>query len=127
LSFRKRKTIFRNSRKETFKAQKKSCFGEANMVRLGNMRSYELILVIKPSLSEALRKKLLAGIKTMLKDLKITKENEVGTKTLAYKIKREAKGFYMEMFAEGENIPADFEKKLLENDNILRHLLLRIK
>jgi ribosomal protein S6 len=91
------------------------------------MRSYELILVAKTSLTDTLRKKLITGIKAMLKDLKIVKENEVGLKTLAYKIKRETNGFYLDFVLEGENVPADFEKKLLENDNILRHLLLRTK
>ena len=91
------------------------------------MRTYELILVIKTSLTEALRKRLVAGIKVLLGDLKVVKENEAGQKTLAYKIKREANGYYFDFSLEGENVPADFEKKLLENDNILRHLLLRTK
>jgi len=98
------------------------------------MRAYELVLVTKPSLTEALRKKMITGIKALLKpaspqggDLKIVKENEVGQKTLAYKIKKEINGFYFDFVLEGETIPADFEKKLLENDNILRHLLLRTK
>ena len=97
------------------------------MLGLNTMRTYELILVIKTSLTEALRKKLVAGIKVLLGDLKVVKENEAGQKTLAYKIKREAGGYYFDFFLEGENVPADFEKKLLENDNILRHLLLRTK
>ena len=91
------------------------------------MRAYELILVTKTSLTDTLRKKLIAGVKTLLKDLKIVKENEVGQKSLAYKIKRETNGFYWDFALEGETIPSDFEKKLLENDNILRHLLLRRK
>lgn len=97
------------------------------MIGLFPMRVYELILVVKTSLTEALRKKLVLGVKTLLKDLRIIKENEIGQKTLAYKIKREANGFYFDFILEGENVPADFEKKLLENDNILRHLLLRTK
>lgn len=98
------------------------------------MRSYELILVVKPSLTDVLRKKLVTGVKTLLKpaspqggDLKIVKENEIGQKSLAYKIKKEANGFYFDFVLEGENVPSDFEKKLLENDNILRHLLLRTR
>lgn len=97
------------------------------MVKLCSMRSYELILVVKPSLTEPLRKKLISSVKELLKDLKIVKENEVGQKTLAYKIKRETSGYYLDLFLEGETIPQDFEKKLLENDNILRHLVLRTK
>ena len=89
------------------------------------MRSYELILVGKGSVSDALKKKLITSVKSLLRDLKIVKEDEVGLKSLAYKIKREARGFYWDMVLEGETIPHDFEKKLLENENILRHLLLR--
>ncbi|HLD38536.1 MAG TPA: 30S ribosomal protein S6, partial [Candidatus Nanoarchaeia archaeon] len=85
------------------------------MIKLNTMRVYELVLVAKPSLTEALRKKMITGIKALLKDLKIVKENEVGQKTLAYKIKKEINGFYFDFTLEGENIPADFEKKLLEN------------
>lgn len=97
------------------------------MLGLDTMRSYELILVIKPSLTEPLRKKLITGVKALLKDLKIVKESEVGQKTLAYTINREKDGFYLDFVLEGESIPSDFEKKLLENDNILRHLVLRTK
>ena len=91
------------------------------------MRLYELILVTKTSLTDTLRKKLLTGVKSMLKDLKIVKENEIGSKPLAYKIKRETNGFYFDFILEGETFPQNFEKKLLENDDILRHLLLRTK
>lgn len=91
------------------------------------MRSYELILIVKTSLTDVLKKKLVAGVKVLLKDLKIVKENEIGQKSLAYKIKKETNGFYLDFLLEGESIPSDFEKKLLENDNILRHLVLRTK
>lgn len=91
------------------------------------MRAYELVLVTKSSLSDTVRKKLVSGIKSLLKDLKITKENEIGQKSLAYRIKRESDGFYLNFVLEGESIPSDLEKKLLENENILRHLLLRTK
>lgn len=97
------------------------------MIKLWAMRAYELILVAKTSLTEALRKKLIAGVKVLLKDLKIVKENEIGKKALAYKIKKETNGFYFDFVLEGETIPSDFEKKLLENENILRHLVLRTK
>jgi ribosomal protein S6 len=91
------------------------------------MRTYELILVVKTSLTDALRKKLVSGVKVLLKDLKIVKENEIGQKALAYKIKREVNGYYFDFALEGENVPADFERKLMEDDNVLRHLLLRTK
>ena len=91
------------------------------------MRAYELILVTKSSLSEVLKKKLTQSIKSILGELKIVKENEVGLKSLAYKIKKETSGFYWDFFLEGENLPQDLDKRLLENENILRHLLIRNK
>ncbi len=91
------------------------------------MRLYELMLVIKTSLSDAERKKLVASIKDMVKDMKV-KEEELGQKPLAYKIKKELAGVYHILHLEGETgIAQDFEKKLLSNENILRHLLLRKK
>lgn len=92
------------------------------------MRTYELVLVLKPSLSEKERAKLLETIKGWFKDFKISNEQEWGQKPLAYKIKREIAGFYHMLTVEGEErLPADFEKNLMNNENVLRHLLLRKK
>lgn len=92
------------------------------------MRVYELILVLKTSLSEANRKKLLETIKSFLPELKIVKEDEWGQKPLAYSIKKEIAGYYLNWVFELESeLPKDFEKKLITNDNVLRHLLLRKK
>ena len=90
------------------------------------MRVYELVLVLKTSLSEANRKKLLETIKSLLPDLKIVKDEQWGQKPLAYSIKKEIAGYYLDwIFELKSELPKDFEKKLITNDNILRHLLLR--
>lgn len=92
------------------------------------MRIYELVLVLKSSLSEADRKKLLDTVKGWLKDVKVTKEEEWGQKPLAYKIKKELAGYYTLLHLESEiGVSPDFEKRLLANDNVLRFLLLRKK
>ena len=52
----------------------------------------------------------------------------MGQKPLAYTIKKELAGFYHKMQVEGEKaIPVDFEKRLLRNESILRHLVIRVK
>lgn len=90
------------------------------------MRNYQLVLVLKPSLTEPQRKKLLDSVKGMLKVLKITKEEDWGQKPLSYKIKRELSGHYFNFLMETEEkIPDDFEKKMFANDDVLRHLLIR--
>lgn len=96
------------------------------MVGLGSMRSYELVLVLRPSITSAQKKKLTDTIKGWLKDFTI-KSEEKGEKALAYKIKKETKGLYSDMILEGEVVPLDFEKKLFELDEVLTHLMLRKK
>lgn len=89
------------------------------------MRTYELVLVMRPSLSESDRKKLLETVKGWLSDVKITKEDDWGSKALKYPIKKELTGHYFDLLIEGEKIPADLEKRVLLQENILRHLLVR--
>lgn len=93
------------------------------------MRLYELVLVVKPGVKEADRKKLLETVKGWLKDVaKITKEDDWGQKPLAYPIKKELAGYYTQWFVESEaGIPSDFEQRITRNDDIIRHLLLRTK
>lgn len=92
------------------------------------MRLYELVLVLRTSLSEADRKKLLTQVKKFLGDIKVAKEEEWGQKPLAYPIKKEAAGVYHLLQLEGETgVPTGFETSLIRNDNVLRHLLVRTK
>lgn len=90
------------------------------------MRNYQLVLVLKASLSEVQRKKVLETIKSWLKGVKVATEEEWGQKPLSYSIKREAAGFYLNLMLEAkDSFPLDFEKKLVAQDDVLRHLLLR--
>lgn len=91
------------------------------------MRLYDLVLVLRPSLSEKDREKLLETIKGWLKDVTVKKEDVWGQKPLAYKIKQEVAGYYIKYNLEAETVPAGFEKRLLEQENVLRYLLLRTK
>ena len=92
------------------------------------MRTYELVLVMRPSLSEADRKKVVDGVKGLIKDVKVTKEDDWGQKPLAYKIKKELAGYYVQLHLESEaGIGAGVETKIINNDSVLRHLLLRTK
>ena len=88
------------------------------------MRSYEIVFIVKTG-SEAERKKTVEWVKALLKGVKVTKEEDLGSKAMAYKIAGELSGHYYELVVEGDMIPADFEKKILENEAILRHLVLK--
>ncbi|MBI4080498.1 MAG: 30S ribosomal protein S6 [Candidatus Levybacteria bacterium] len=92
------------------------------------MRLYELVVVLRSSLSEGDRKKVIAALKDLLKEVKITKEDEWGQKPLAYKIKKELAGVYHLFHIEAENgLGIELEKKITRNDSIIRHLLVRTK
>jgi len=91
------------------------------------MKTYQLVLVLKASLSEANRKKFVETVKGWLGSVKVTKEEEWGEKALAYAIKKEKSGFYLNFLLELTKIPADFEKKLMASENVLRHVVIREK
>lgn len=89
---------------------------------------YELVLVLRPSLTEASRKKVLDTIKSFVKPASVTKEDAWGLKPLAYKIKRETSGYYTVLHLEAESgLEKGFEKRLITNEDVLRHLLIRKK
>lgn len=90
------------------------------------MRTYELVVVLKP-VDEKDRKKTLETVKSWLNGLKVLSEKEWGSKALKYAIKKELTGFYYDFELEGDVIPADLEKNLLLADDVLRHLIVRKK
>ncbi len=91
------------------------------------MRKYELVLVLNSSLSADQRKTLVETVKGWLKGVKVNKEEDWGQKALAYPIKKEKIGFYIVLSLEAETMPSDMEKRVLNLDNVLRHLLVRTK
>lgn len=93
------------------------------------MRAYELVLVTKTTLGETELKKLLETVQKWLGEAKTSVE-KLGKKTLAYPIKKEREGVYVSLtidYKNGTVIPADLDKKLQIEDNLLRHLLIRRK
>jgi len=94
---------------------------------ISGMRNYDLVLVVRPSLKDTDRKKLLDGVKATFTGITVAKEEDWGQKPLAYTIKKEQAGYYYMLKLEGENVPVGMETKIINNENIIRHLLLRTK
>lgn len=90
------------------------------------MRTYKLVLLLKSDLGKDKKKKLLDQIETWA-GAKETKVDELGEKKLAYTIKHERKGDYVSMSFGSEKVSTDFEKRLVIQEDILRHLMLRVK
>jgi len=87
---------------------------------------YQLTVVVNSTLKDTQRKKVLDDIKDAFGKAKI-KENIWGQKALAYPIKREVSGYFVSYEIDtDEKVPDALEKKIISNDDILRHLLLRM-
>ena len=89
------------------------------------MRSYKLVLLLKPDLKKEPKGNLLDEIKKWLGEIRNNKVDSLGEKKLAYPIKRERRGEYAVMNFEAETVDMDLNKKLLIKDEVLRHLLVR--
>lgn len=88
---------------------------------------YQLTLVLRSTLKEAEQKKLLEDIKTLLGKAKIN-EKSWGQKALAYPIKKEVSGLFINWNIDTEEVvSSSLERKLFTSDGVLRHLLLRQK
>ena len=92
------------------------------------MRTFELVVVMRPSVKDADKKTLLETVKGWAGDAKVTEEADWGQKPLAYAIKKENAGSYYLLKLESETaLPNDLEQRILRNDSIIRHLLVRTK
>lgn len=89
--------------------------------------TYNLTLVLRSTLKDADRKKLVESVKEGFGKAKVT-EKDWGQKPLSYPIKKEVSGYFVSVTAEAEEaLNSSFEKKLFTNNDVLRHLLLRTK
>lgn len=90
------------------------------------MRSYDVALIFRANTTGAQREKLLDSIKKWIGDSKVSKTEDLGKKAFAYPIKKETEGNYVILEVESEKgVPTDFEKRVLMEEAILRHLVLR--
>lgn len=98
------------------------------MIRYGAMRVYELVVVLRSSLAEAKRKKVLETLQTWVQGAKVVKEEAWGQKVLSYPIKKELSGVFHFFTLESEiGIQPGLEKRMYAHDDILRYLLIRTK
>lgn len=90
------------------------------------MRKYRLVLITKRALDKKSNEKIITDVKKLAGDVKNDKLNEMGEKKFAYKIKGEQSGNYIVWEFEAEKVASELEPKIKLNDDILRHLLVRL-
>jgi len=86
------------------------------------MRKYRLVLLLKRGLKKEDKDKILSNVKKWVGKVEKESLKELGEKKLAYSIRKEKSGEYLFMDFEAENIAAGLDKKILMQEDVLRHL-----
>lgn len=93
---------------------------------VGVAHQYELVVVYPSSENELGVEKLITE-KCKKRSLKVVSLDKWGTKTLAYEIKKQSRGYYLKLVIEGTAEAVRLlEKDLQMDDKMLRFLLIRI-
>ena len=92
---------------------------------------YELIFIVKPDLEESLIKGVNDSIKAVLEEKKanIVEAKEWGQKELAYEINKYKTGYYFYYLIEENDANAikEFDRVALINENIIRHIVVKVE
>lgn len=94
------------------------------------MNKYEIMFIVKPDLEEVAIKKEAESMKKVLNDkkAKILEEKAMGQKELAYEIKKYKNGYYFLFVVEATpDATNEFDRLARINENILRHLIVRVE
>ncbi len=92
------------------------------------MRNYEIMYIIRPSLSEEDRKALIESLNALFDadESEIKKTDEWGVRDLAYEIDKESKGYYVVMdVAATEAVRAEFDRVIGLREDVLRYLIVK--
>lgn len=93
------------------------------------MKKYEVMFIVKSANESNEIKNVAEAMKKIVTDNKgkVVEFNELGEKKLAYAIKKEISGYYYVMIVEADkNAISELDRKASINENILRHLIIRL-
>lgn len=94
------------------------------------MKKYEIVFIVRPNLEAETIKKVVTDFSNLLEKnkAKVTLNKELGKKELAYEIKNYKSGYYFLFQVESEDHKAikEFDRLALINEDIIRHLIIRI-
>ena len=95
------------------------------------MNEYESVIIIKPNITKAEESRVISNIKNKISELaKITKQEDIGTKKLAYEIKKFKEGHYL-LFEfeviekEAVNVIPKIEQFYRITDEIIKYIIVR--
>lgn len=95
------------------------------------MKNYEIMFIVRPTLSEEEVKKIVDNFKKVITDngSKITEVKEMGQRELAYEIKKFKSGYYFvfEVEANDDKAIKEFDRLGLISSDVIRHLITKIE
>ena len=95
------------------------------------MRNYEIMFIIRPTLGEDDVKKVVKTFKDIItkNEGKVTKEENMGQRELAYEIKDFKSGYYyvFEVESKSDKAVKEFDRLALINNDIVRHLITKVE
>jgi small subunit ribosomal protein S6 len=95
------------------------------------MKNYEIMFIVKPTLSEEEVKSVVANFsKTLTSNgAKINETKDLGQKELAYEIKKFKSGYYFlfEIESEDDKAISEFNRLALISSDIIRHLIKKLE
>ena len=93
------------------------------------MTNYEIMFIVKTTMESQNIKKTIENMKKIITDGKgkIVDTKEMGERKLAYPIKKQLTGYYYVLKVEAsKEAIAEFDRKALIDENILRHLIIKL-
>ena len=95
------------------------------------MKNYEIMFIVRPTLSEDDVKKVVKDFSDIITKNggKVTKEENMGQRELAYEIKDFKSGYYFvfEVEAKDDKAIKEFDRLALINNDIVRHLITKVE
>ena len=95
------------------------------------MRNYEIMFIVRPTLSEDEVKKVVKDFSDIITKNggKVTKEENMGQRELAYEIKDFKSGYYFvfEVASTDDKAIKEFDRLALINNDIIRHLITKVE
>ena len=91
-----------------------------------NMRDYELLFVLDPSLDEETKANLIETVKSVINAGGEAGEADVwGDRRLAYSINKKNTGYYVVIpFKAEAELPKELDRRLRINENVMRHIIV---
>ena len=93
------------------------------------MNKYEMMFIVKANSDEKAVAKTADSLKSIITSMKgkIVEEKDLGSKELAYPIKKETVGYYFVVnFEATAETVAELDRKARIDESVLRHLIIRL-